>query len=72
MGLGRKTTEDAMTVKPRLISALVCLIGVLAAYQLSYPPGQFSFEPEREFHRVVTRDFVRDGPPGCPNYQCAS
>jgi hypothetical protein len=66
MGLGRRTMEVAMTAKSRLIGALVCLFGVLAAYQLSYSPGQFSFEPEREFYRVVTSDFFRDEPPGCP------
>jgi hypothetical protein len=66
MGLGRNTTEVAMTAKSRLIGALVCLVGVLAAYQLSYSPGQFSFEREREFYRVITKDFIPDGPPGYP------
>jgi len=50
----------------RLPCALVCLVGVLAAHQLSYSPGQFSFEPEREFQRVVAKDFCHDGPPGYP------
>ncbi len=50
----------------RLSCALVCLVGVLAAHQLSYSPGQFSFESEREFQRVVAKDFYRDGPPGYP------
>jgi hypothetical protein len=50
----------------RLPCALVCLVGVLAAHQLSYSPGQFSFEPERGFQRVVAKDFTHDGPPGYP------
>ena len=55
-----------MTAKSRLVGALVCLIGILGAYQLSYSPDQFSFKREREFYRVITKDFIPDGPPGYP------
>jgi len=64
--LGCNNKEVAVTAKSRLMGALVCLIGVLGAYQLSYSPGQFSFEREREFSRIITKDFIPDGPPGYP------
>jgi hypothetical protein len=55
-----------VTARTRLVSAFVCLVGALAAYQLSYSRGQFSFVPERGFQRVVATDFFPDGPPGSP------
>ena len=46
--------------------ALMCLVGAVSAHELRNSGGQFTFVPERGFHRAVAAGFSSAGLPGHP------